>query len=46
MAKRTKRVWCQSEREGYLFRQFERELRRVIGDANYCELEQRYPEYP
>jgi hypothetical protein len=32
------------EREGYLFRQFERELRRVIGDANYWELEQRYPE--
>jgi hypothetical protein len=34
----------ESEREGYLFRQFERELRRVIGDANYWELEQRYPE--
>jgi len=33
-----------SEREGYLFRQFEKELRRVIGDANYWELEQRYPE--
>lgn len=32
------------EREGYLFRQFENELRRVIGDANYWELEQRYPE--
>jgi Fe-S-cluster containining protein len=33
-----------SEHEGYLFRQFERELRRVIGEANYYELEQRYPE--
>ncbi len=33
-----------SECEGYLFRQFEHELRRVIGDANYWELEQRYPQ--
>lgn len=33
-----------SEHEGYLFRQFERELKRVIGEANYWELEQRYPE--
>ena len=34
----------ESDCEGYLFRQFERELRRVIGDVNYTELEQRYPE--
>src|SRR5581483_1542345 len=32
-----------SEREGWLFKQFETELRRVIGDANYQELERRYP---
>lgn len=33
-----------SEREGWLFKQFETELRRVIGDANYEELERRYPD--
>lgn len=32
------------EREGFLFRQFEQELKRVIGEANYWELERRYPE--
>lgn len=32
-----------SEHEGWLFKQFETELRRVIGDANYSELEERYP---
>ena len=32
------------ESEGYLFRQFEQELKRVIGEAHYWELEQRYPE--
>lgn len=35
----------EGEREGFLFRQFERELRRVIGDANYRELEMRYPDH-
>lgn len=33
-----------TEGEGWLFKQFERELRRVIGDANYAELERRYPD--
>lgn len=32
------------ERETWLFKQFETELRRVIGDANYLELERRYPD--
>ncbi len=32
------------EREGWLFKQFEAELRRVIGDINYAELERRYPD--
>jgi hypothetical protein len=34
----------ESARQGYLFRQFEPELRRLIGDANYHELERRFPE--
>ncbi|MCC7162732.1 MAG: hypothetical protein IT331_09585 [Anaerolineae bacterium] len=32
------------EGEGYLFRQFEQELKRIIGEAHYWEMEQRYPE--
>jgi Fe-S-cluster containining protein len=32
------------ECETWLFKQFERELRRVIGDANYAELVRRYPD--
>lgn len=34
----------QSEQETYLFKQFETELRRVIGDANFDELLKRYPD--
>jgi hypothetical protein len=34
----------QSEQEGWLFKQFEAELRRIIGDANYEELLARYPD--
>jgi Fe-S-cluster containining protein len=34
----------ESDREGWLFKQFERELRGVIGDVNYEELERRYPD--
>lgn len=34
----------ESERETYLFKEFENELRRVIGDANYDELLRRYPD--
>ncbi|MBI4670956.1 MAG: hypothetical protein HY741_04710 [Chloroflexi bacterium] len=34
----------ETEHETYLFRQFETELRRVIGDTNYQELLRRYPD--
>jgi hypothetical protein len=33
----------ESAEEGWLFKQFEHELRRVIGDVNFDELERRYP---
>lgn len=33
-----------SEQETYLFKEFESELRRVIGDANFEELLRRYPD--
>jgi len=33
-----------SDTETYLFKEFEQELRRVIGDANYDELLRRYPD--
>ncbi len=34
----------ESDTEGWLFKQFESDLRHRIGDANYWELEQRYPD--
>lgn len=34
----------EGEQDTYLFKQFEAELRRVIGDANYHELLRRYPD--